>query len=208
MTISPDREALEIEKLRLEIATQRIAFRDSRDKRRDAIASEWTARTYHFNGGVDERSVAMCMDALSRWQRIAPGGEIEVIFNSPGGYIFSGFALYDYLLRIRSEGIPLRTTCAGYAASMASILLQAGDERSITPNSYVMIHEASSDAWGKTSDIRDAVDLLDELEQKTYEILADRSKWTAKKIKERCARKDWWLTADEALSLGFVDEIR
>jgi ATP-dependent protease ClpP protease subunit len=96
------------------------------------------------------------------------------------------------------------------AASMAGVLLQAGDVRWCSQSSWVMIHRASYGAIGQSHDIEDQVKFVRRIEDRILDIFVLRSegKLTKAKIKRNWDRKDWWLTADECLELGIVDSVR
>ena len=94
------------------------------------------------------------------------------------------------------------------AASMAGILLQAGDVRWIGHQAWMMIHRAAFGAIGKTYEVEDEVRLVKRIEQRIVDIFTSRSKLTNQKIKRNWDRKDWWIDADECLQLGLVDEIK
>src|ERR1044072_3473633 len=74
-------------------------------------------------GQVDDQSAKYVIERLLYLDLRDPGKEIQLIINSPGGYVTSGFAIYDTMKSINS---PVSTVCSGFAASMASILLSAG----------------------------------------------------------------------------------
>lgn len=152
-------------------------------------------------------SVAAAIDSINRWRRIDPGCDIRIEINSPGGGVFSGLNLYDVLREASAQGHRIITCAYGYAASMAGILLQAGDERQISPNAFLMIHEVSSGAIGKWSEMVDEVEFVERLQKIALTILARRSTLSIAAIKRRSARKDWWLDAGEAVKFGFVDTI-
>ncbi len=145
------------------------------------------------------------LDHLSR--RAGPDQAIRLILNSPGGSVFHGMALYDFLQELRLRGHELTTVGLGWSASMAGILLMAGDKRVMGANSWLMIHEPSSMGVGKVSEIQDEAKFLRRVADRSLKILAERSTMTEKQIATKWDRKDWWLDADEALSLGFIDEI-
>jgi ATP-dependent protease ClpP protease subunit len=90
---------------------------------------------------------------------------------------------------------------------MGGILLQAGDERVIGKNAHLMIHEISAGAVGKLSEIEDEAKFCAMLSDRLVDILAERSTLTPTQIKRRWKRKDWWLSAEEAVELGFADRI-
>lgn len=163
---------------------------------------------YRFDGPVTAASVKAAIGVLSSWSRQKPDGEFEIIFSSPGGEIISGMALFDFLQELRSRGHKLTTGCAGMAASMAGILLQAGDVRWVGEQSWVMIHQAGFGVQGKTFDVEDELEFVKRIQERICAIFAKRSKLTARTIKGKWNRKDWWIDADEALKLGLVDEIR
>lgn len=166
------------------------------------------SRIMDFNGAVSGSSAAAARQKLADWHRRDPGEPIEIIFNSPGGSVIDGLALYDYILELRRRGTRITTITMGMAASMGGILLQAGDLRVASANSVILIHEVSSGAGGKVSEIEDQLKFMEVLQDKCLNILADRSTLSVLQIRKRWIKKDWWLTADEALKLGFVDEIR
>lgn len=164
-------------------------------------------RIYNFWNQVSKSSVFGCIDSLGTWSNES-ADDIHINFNTPGGSIFDGLALYDYIKQVQEGGVRVITSCVGMAASMGGVLLQAGDERVIGANAYMMIHEASSEAWGKTSDMFEQLETVRRLQERVYGILAERSTLTVAQIKRKSAKRDWYLDADEALALGFVDAIR
>jgi ATP-dependent Clp endopeptidase proteolytic subunit ClpP len=147
------------------------------------------------------------MRRLAIWHRLEPGSDIEIIFTSPGGDVISGLALFDYIQELRASGHKVTTKAQGYAASMASILLQAGDVRVMNAEAWLLIHEASFGAGGKLGEVEDTVEWVKKVSKRIKDIYAKRSSLTAPQIEQRWRRKDWWIDADEALKLGFCDEI-
>ena len=133
---------------------------------------------------------------------------MEIVFASPGGSITAGFELFDFIQQLRSRGHKITTGSLGMAASMAGILLQAGDKRWIGHQSWILIHRASFGAIGKSFEIEDEVELIKRIEERIINIFTTRSNLTSLKIKRNWDRKDWWINADEALEMGLVDEIK
>ena len=182
----------------------RAAFR----KREEEKADDEENRLYRFAGEVSKNSVSNCMKHLTRWSRLNPKCDMEIIFSSPGGSIIDGFELFDFLQDLRSRGHKLTTGALGMAASMAGILLQAGDVRWVGGQAWVMIHRAAFGAFGKTYEVEDEVEFVKRIEGRILDIFTSRSKLTRRKIMKNWDRKDWWISPDEALELSLVDEIR
>lgn len=181
----------------LEIESTRREFADE-DVTADA------QRIYDFSETVSAKSVQECIDVLTEWRKRS-ADPITVRFTSPGGGVLPGLALYDYLVALRAEGIHITTVALGYAASMAGILLQAGTHRLVGPNAYILIHEVSSGAIGKISELKDETKFADALWKRLSELLAARSTLSALQVRNRADRRDWWLDADDAVELGFAD---
>lgn len=179
---------------------------------RNAKAKHSEAYVYNFVDQVSTSSVKSAIGTLAEWVRRKhqEGDErpIQLIFNSPGGNVFAGLALYDALKDIQNkEHVEIVTVARGMAASMAGILLQAGSKRIISENSWILIHEVSDIASGTTSELEDEVMLTKRLQKRLINILAERSTMTDKQIDKKWKRKDWWLEAQEAVDLGFADEV-
>lgn len=192
-------------------AQARAAVLDTEDKERknrDREASDAFNHVYRFHHQVDRSTVAEALERLTQWHRQSPDCEIEVIFNSPGGDVIEGFVLFDHLRWLSSKGHKITTGCTGMAASMGGILMQAGDYRWTSGQAWYMIHRAAFGAIGKTFDVEDKVEWIKRIEARIIDIFVTRSHLSAAKIKRNWDRKDWWITADEALEFGLVDEIR
>lgn len=148
---------------------------------------------------------------INAWSMKNPGERLKITFNTPGGSVFDGLAMYDFLREIKNRGHHLTTKCLGACMSMGAILLQAGDERVITPNSFFLIHEVQTVIEGtksySTSQSEDQVKLQRKLQKKLLKQLAERSTLTEDEIETKWKRIDWLMEAEEALELGFVDRI-
>lgn len=200
---------LEVIKLAKEIDyldLQRIQLADDLDER---VSSQDRAHVYTFAEDVSTESCAEAMVTLGEWHRMDPETAIEIIFSSPGGEVFAGFGLYDFIRDLVQQGAHVETRAVGRAASMAGILLQAGSTRSISANSWLLIHEVSSyGGWQTLPAMADDLALCKRLARQCLVALSERSTLTIAEIKARSARKDWWLDAREAKKYGFVDVIR
>lgn len=204
---SPALEAAKISNLNAErrIFELEASFRER--KLSDEVSSLNDAQIFHFFGPINQTNCSIAIEELGTWSRKNPESEITVIFNSPGGTVFDGLALFDYLRDLQRRGHKVITKALGKAESMGSVLLQAGSERIMSKNAFIMIHEISGGALGKASEMEDSVKLVERLQVKILNILAERSLLTNIKIKRRWTRKDWYLDAEEAFELGFIDRI-
>tara|TARA_R100000908_G_scaffold13571_1_gene4914 strand:- start:1391 stop:2200 length:810 start_codon:yes stop_codon:yes gene_type:complete len=199
INLEQNKISLELKKLELEGELEDIDLANAKDDMN---------HLYRFNSKVSSDSVKKCMEKLTEWHRLDPECAIEIIFSSPGGSIISGFELFDFLQDLRYQGHHITTGTLGYAASMAGVLLQAGDVRWVGQQAWVMIHRAAFGASGKTFEIEDEVRFTQRLEGRILDIFTSRSKLSKAKIKRNWDRKDWWISADEAIEMGLVDEIR
>jgi ATP-dependent Clp protease, protease subunit len=154
-------------------------------------------------GQVDDDSAKHVIDRLLYLELLAPGKEIQLIINSPGGYVTSGFAIYDTMKGISS---PISTVCSGYAASMGSIILSAGAKgrRFVLPNARVMIHQPSGGAGGTAADLVIQMEEMIKTKKLGAEILAANCGQPIEKILKDIDR-DHWMSAEESIEYGIVD---
>ena len=131
--------------------------------------------------------------------------EIQLIINSPGGYVTSGFAIYDTMLQVKS---PVATVCSGLAASMGSILLSAGAKgrRMIQPHARVMIHQPSCGAQGLASSIEIQAREIIKTKEIGARILSENCNQPLEKVMNDFDR-DYWMDAQESLAYGIVDQL-
>ena len=131
--------------------------------------------------------------------------EIQLIINSPGGYVTSGFAIYDTIKQIKS---PVSTICSGLAASMGSILLSVGEKgrRFIQPHAKVMIHQPSGGAQGQASNIEIQAKEIIKTKEIGAKILAENCGQDFEKVMKDFDR-DYWMDAEESVAYGIVDGI-
>lgn len=198
--------AAERAKLETETASLLLTIEEQKHdlKMRSSLARE--RRVFDFVGEVTEFEVKSAVDELNDWATESKD-LITIRLCSPGGSVFDGFFLFDFVQDLRRAGCPVYVYAMGYAASMASVLLQAGERRLIARNTWFMVHEPSTIALGKASDIKDEALLMGKLHKQLVGILAERSTLTQKQIIARCQRKDWWMPAAEAVRHGFADEL-
>jgi ATP-dependent Clp protease protease subunit len=134
-----------------------------------------------------------------------PDKDIFLYINSPGGSVSAGMAIYDTIRYLKCDVV---TICVGLAASMGAFLLAAGakGKRKALPNSEVMIHQPSGGAYGQASDVKIHADHILETRKKLNEILSERTGQPLSVIEEATER-DNYLSAEEALKFGLIDEI-
>jgi ATP-dependent Clp protease, protease subunit len=134
-----------------------------------------------------------------------PEQDIRLYINSPGGVVYSGLAIYDTMQMIKPD---VATFCIGMGASMAAVLLAGGakGKRFALPNSRVMIHQGSAGFRGAVPDIEVVARETLNLTRKLTEILAQHTGQPFDRVK-RDTERDYYMTADEALAYGVVDEV-
>ena len=131
--------------------------------------------------------------------------DISIYINSPGGSVYAGLGIYDTMQFITSD---VATFCTGLAASMAAVLLVAGQEgkRSALTHSRVMIHQPLGGAQGQASDIEITAREILKLKKELYTIVAEHSHTEFDKVWADSDR-DYWMTAQEAKEYGIIDEV-
>ena len=156
-------------------------------------------------GQVDDKSAKHVVERMLYLEMIAPEKEIQLIINSPGGYVTSGFAIYDTM---RSISSPVSTVCSGLAASMGAILLSAGTKgrRFVLPHARVMIHQPSGGAGGTAADIEIQMDEIIKTRDLGAKILSENCGQPISKILKDFNR-DHWMSSEESVEYGIVDDI-
>jgi len=134
-----------------------------------------------------------------------PGREISLYINSPGGSVDDTMAIYDTM---RFVGSPVATFCIGRAQSGAAVILAAGakGKRHALPHAKVMLHQPWGGITGQAADIKIQAEEIGKAKKMINEILARHTGMSAEKIAEETER-DKYMTADEALEYGLIDEV-
>ena len=136
-----------------------------------------------------------------------PDKEISFYINSPGGSITDGMAIVDTMNYIKC---PVSTICIGMAASMGSVLLACGakGKRYATPNSEILIHQPliSGGLAGQTTEIKIHADHMVKTREKLNKLLSEKTGQSLEQI-EKDTERDHYMTAEEALKYGLIDEI-
>jgi ATP-dependent Clp protease protease subunit len=131
--------------------------------------------------------------------------DINLYINSPGGSVTAGFAIYDTLQYVKSK---VQTICLGQAASMAALILTAGTpgKRMVLPSSRVLIHQPWGGARGQARDIGIQSKEIIRLKKMTIDYFARHSGKSVEQIAADMER-DFYMSAEEAVSYGIVDKI-
>ncbi len=131
---------------------------------------------------------------------------IHVHIHSYGGDVFAGVAAMDAILEIR-ERVPVHTHIEGGAASAATMMSVAGTHRTIGAHSFILIHQLSSEFWGKFEEWKDEMKNNESVMAMINAFYAEHANMQARQVKQ-ILKKDLWFDAKRALRLGLVDEIR
>lgn len=150
-----------------------------------------------FDGDVSASSLSRQLEELT------DVSEIDVYINSYGGEVAEGLAIYNALKRHKAK---VRTFCDGFAASIASVIFMAGDERIMNDSSLLMIHNAWSFVQGNAKELRKQADDLDKITQASIVAYKAHSTLSEKEIVELMDNESWILP-DEAIEYGFATAI-
>ncbi len=162
-------------------------------------------RIVFLNTAINDRVANTIIAQLLFLEREDPDRDINLYISSPGGVIRSGLAIYDTMQLINPD---VATICLGMAASMGSFILAGGakGKRYSLPNSTIHTHQAMGGAQGQASDIEIAAREIIRLERQLNTILAENTGQPYDKVAQDSSR-DFYLTAEDALEYGWIDEI-
>jgi len=154
---------------------------------------------------IDDYTANTLQAQLLYLDSVDPGKDISIYINSPGGSVTAGLGIYD-TVRLISSGVA--TICAARAASMAAVLLVAGQEgkRSALPHSRVMIHQPLGGVQGQASDIEIEAKEIMKFKKELYTIISNHSHQTFEKVWNDSDR-NYWMTAEEAKEYGMIDQV-
>ncbi len=178
----------------------------SRGERSYDIYSRLLKDRIVFLGGEINDDVANVIVAQMLFLEMEdPDADIQLYINSPGGVITSGMAIYDTMRYLKCE---VSTLCIGMAASMGAFLLAAGakGKRKALPHAEIMIHQPSGGARGQATDIEIQAEQILRVKKTMNELLAEHTGQPLRTI-EKDVERDHYMTADQALKYGLIDEI-
>lgn len=171
----------------------------------DRDAALMAQRVVLLDKPITDKVASNVIARLLLLQQEDPKGRIQMYINSPGGSVLAGNGILDVMQDI---SCPVSTICVGMAASMASVILAAGEkgQRFVYPRGMVMIHQPMGGAQGQVSDIEINYRLIKVMQKDLYETLSAYTGQPYEKIAEDCDR-DNWMNAAEAVKYGLVDAI-
>ena len=162
-------------------------------------------RIIFLGTGINDQVANIIQAQLLFLQSTDASKDIQIYINSPGGSVYAGFGIYDTMQFVKPD---VATICTGIAASMAAVLLCAGEKgkRSALKHSRVMIHQPLSGTQGQVKDMEIAVKETLKVKEELYTIIANHSGNSYEKV-EKDSDRDYWMKANEALDYGMIDEV-
>ena len=154
---------------------------------------------------IDDYTANVIQAQLLYLDSAEPGKDVSIYLNSPGGSVYAGLGIYDTMQYIQSD---VSTICTGMAASMAAVLLVAGEKgkRFALNHSRVMIPQPMGGIQGQASDIEITSREILKLKKELYTIISDHSGQPYDKVYADSDR-DYWMTSQEALKYGMIDNV-
>jgi ATP-dependent Clp protease, protease subunit len=162
-------------------------------------------RIIFLGGSIDDQIANLIIAQLLFLEAEDPDKDIHLYINSPGGVVTSGMAIYDTIQYIKA---PVSTICVGQAASMAALLLAAGEKgkRYSLKNSRIMIHQPLGGFQGQATDIHIHAQEILRMKESLSRLLADHSGQPLEKVANDTER-DYFMSGEDAKSYGIIDEI-
>jgi ATP-dependent protease ClpP protease subunit len=153
-------------------------------------------RMFGLESAIDDRTVYEQLKKIS-------GDEVSVLINSPGGDAFTGVSIYNLL---KASGKTVNVTVTGVAASAASVIAMAGERVTMGTGATMMIHRAWACSCGNAIELRERADVLETIDENITDVYQERTGLERAKI-TAMLHPDTYMSADEAISMGFADEI-
>ncbi|MDL2237334.1 ATP-dependent Clp endopeptidase proteolytic subunit ClpP [Christensenellaceae bacterium OttesenSCG-928-K19] len=162
-------------------------------------------RIIFLTGEINDVTADLVVAQMIFLEAEDPDKDIFLYINSPGGSVTSGMAIYDTMQYIKCE---VSTICIGMAASMGAFLLTAGakGKRKALPNAEIMIHQPLGGTQGQVTDIAIHAKRYLGIKDKMNKILSERTGQELEKV-EKDVERDYFMSSDEALKYGVIDEI-
>ena len=162
-------------------------------------------RIIFLGGEIDDTTANLVVAQMLFLEMEDPDADIMLYINSPGGSVTAGMAIYDTMRYLKCE---VSTLCIGMAASMGAFLLAAGakGKRKALPHAEIMIHQPLGGARGQATDIQIQAEQILKIKKTLNELLSQNTGKSLKTI-EKDVERDHYMTAEEALKYGLIDEI-
>ena len=182
-----------IEERRMNVATMDVFSRLMMD------------RIIFLGTAIDDYTSGVIQAQLLFLDSVDSQKDIQIYFNTPGGSVYAGLAIYDTMQFISSD---VGTICTGMAASMGAVLLCAGakGKRSALKHSRIMIHQPMGGTQGQVSEMEISLREIQKSKKELYSIIAEHTGNPYDKV-EKDSDRDYWMTSAEALEYGMIDEV-
>lgn len=154
---------------------------------------------------IDDYIAAIIQAQLLFLESSDSRSDVQIYINSPGGEVYSGLGIYDTMQYVNMD---VATICTGMAASMAAVILCAGQKgkRTALKHARVMIHQPLGGIGGKASEIEISLKEIQKIKDELYEIISHHSGQPLEKV-ARDSDRDYWLRSEEAKEYGMIDEV-
>lgn len=149
-----------------------------------------------YSGEINAKSVRDELEGVEQ--------DIVIRLNSPGGDVFEGIEIYNYL---KDHPSHVTVEVTGTAASAASVIAMGADKVVMNTGTEIMIHKASTYAWGNDDDLEEVVEMLRHTNGLIVDVYAERTGQDKNQINE-WLKKDTYFNPEEAITYGFADEIK
>jgi len=160
--------------------------------------------TMYLSYEIDQDQLYAVQTRFDNFVTVNPKQDITLNITSYGGDVYAMLGTIDYF---KSLPVKVNTHCVGACMSAAAVILACGTgKRSMTENSTVMVHEGSAFESGKTSDVLKGADHLKKLQNNINRIMGDVTNKSTE-FWEGVSKSDTYLTSDECLEYGIIDEI-
>jgi ATP-dependent Clp protease protease subunit len=183
-----------------------VIERDGRGERAYDIYSRLLKERIVFVGtGIDDDVANLVIAQMLFLESEDPDKDIHLYINSPGGIVTSGLAIYDTMQYIRPK---VSTLCMGQAASIAALLLAAGEKgkRYALPHSRILIHQPMGGFQGQASDVDIQAKEILRLREELNAIMVRHTNQSFDKIQTDTDR-DFYMTGEQAKEYGIIDQV-